>query len=358
MSIIARGPAVFVATLLGAAVALAQPAAPRVGVGTAEDAPIIEEVPLTGTVTSPRVAQVSTAIAGLVEAVNVEVGDRVEAGAVLVTLDRELETLALEAARAATAQARAELGDTRRRLAEASELRAQQSIAATELRSLEAEVEVDTAALARLDAEQKRQAARLRRHEVVAPFAGVISRRLTEAGEWVEPGTAVLELIATEGLRIDFRVPQQYFPRIDADTRLDVILGAASERRLEARIGAIVPVNDPSARTFLLRAHLEDEAVAVTPGMSAHGVLRLHTSRRGVVVPRDALLRYPDGRVVVWLVNRDGKDATVTERQVRTGLGFAGQVEVTEGLQPGARVVTAGNEALQEGQRVQVRGAD
>jgi membrane fusion protein (multidrug efflux system) len=222
----------------------------------------------------------------------------------------------------------------------------------SEMLSLEAQVEVSLAEVARLEAERKRQAARLRRHDLAAPFAGVISRKLVEAGEWVEPGTAVVELIATEGLRLDFRVPQQYFPRIDEDTRLQVSLDAMPGKRFEARIGNVVPVNDPSARTFLLRAYLDADDIPMTPGMSAHGVLQLNTGRKGVVVSRDALLRYPDGRVTVWVVEDEG-EARVTEHQVKTGVGFDGRIEIS-GLAPGTRVVTAGNEALQEGQRVRV----
>jgi len=217
----------------------------------------------------------------------------------------------------------------------------------------EAQVEAKAADLAKLVAEEQRQAARVRRHQVTAPFAGVIGRKLTEVGEWVEPGTAVVELIATDGLRLDFQVPQHYFPRIDEQARLRVELRAMPGQGFDARIATIVPVNDPSARTFLLRADLDADGVATTPGMSAQGTLRLHTARQGVVVSRDALLRYPDGRVTVWVVEGGGETATVTERQVQPGVGFDGKVEIRAGLEPGMRVVTAGNEALQEGQRVQ-----
>lgn len=351
-------PVALACFLLGAAAPTAEATAPPVTVGMAESAPITEEVPLTGSLTSPRVAQVSTAVGGLVENVRVEVGDRVEAGDLLLSLDRELEQLSLEAARAATEQARAELADVRRRLTEAKQLTAQQTIPETELRSLEAQVQVNRATVARFAAEEQRQAARLRRHELAAPFAGVISRRLTEAGEWVDPGTAVAELIATEGLRVDFSVPQQYFPRIDEDTRLEVRLAAVPERSFEARIGAVVPVSDPSARTFLLRAYLDAEGIPVTPGMSARGILRLQAARQGVVVSRDALLRYPDGRSTVWVVEGEGPTATVSERQVQTGIGFDGKLEIRSGLEPGTRVVLTGNEALKDGQSVRVSGSD
>lgn len=334
--------------------AAAPSGAPRVAAVTAVTAPVVDEVPLTGTLTSPRVAQVSSAVAGLVETLQVDVGDRVRQGDVLLALDQELEALGLQAARAASAQARAELADARRRLAEARELEAKVTIAATELRSLESQVQVSSAALRRYEAEQQRQAARLRRHTVKAPFAGVISRRMAEAGEWVTPGEAVLELIATEGLRLDFQVPQRFFPRVDTDSTLLITLAGVPGRRLPARIHTVVPVNDPSARTFLLRAHLSDDSVVTIPGMSVGGLLRVQSQRQGVVVPRDAVLRYPDGRTTVWTVEEQGERTLVSERTVALGRGFEGQVEITQGLEAGTRVVTQGNEALQEGQPVQV----
>lgn len=345
--------------LLGIAlVSQAQDRIPQVAIATAERTAIIEEVPLTGTLTSPRVAQISTSVGGLVDTVAVEAGDRVAQGEVLVVLDRELQRLALASARAATDQARAELADVRRRLDEARALRRRQSFPETEVRSLEAQVQIGEAEVARLEAERQRQAERLRRHELVAPFAGVISHKLTEAGEWVEPGSAVVELIAVDDLRVDFRVPQHYFPRIDEQSRLRVSLDAVPGRELEARIGTRVAVNDPASRTFLLRAYLQAGDVDVTPGMSAHGVLRLNTHRQDVTVPRDALLRYPDGRVTVWVVQGEGEKLIVTEHQVRTGVGFAGKVQIRSGLEAGARVVTAGNEALQAGQAVRLITSD
>lgn len=346
--------------LMSAGITAAESRLTRVAVDRVETAPIVEAVPLTGTLTSPRVAQVSTSVGGLVEAIKVDVGDRVESGDPLVRLDRELERLALASARAATRQARAELADVRRRVEEARRLHARESFPETELRSLEARAEMQQAEVERLAAEEQRREARLRRHVLNAPFAGVINRKLTEAGEWVEPGTAVVELIAVEGLRLDFRVPQRHFPRIDEQTRLQVELDAVPGRRFEARIGAVVPVNDPGARTFLLRAYLDEPGLRLTPGMSAHAELQLGTDRRGLVVPRDALLRYPDGRVSVWVVEGVAKDgtATVAEHQVETGLAFDGRVEIRSGLEAGMRVVTAGNESLQPGQRVRLAGSD
>lgn len=333
-------------------------AATTVAVERTETAPVFKQVRLTGTVTSPEVSQVSTSVGGLVKAVHVDTGDHVAAGAPLLDLDRRLESLTLQQAQAATREAREELADARRRLAEARRLIREQSVSESRVQSLEAEVRIDAAVVERLEAEERHQAERLARHGVTAPFAGVVSRKLTAPGEWVEPGTAVVELVNLNGLRLDFQSPQTYYPQIGQDTEVSVRLDALPDRPLKGHVTATIPVSDPDARTFTVRVHLDHEDVPVIPGMSAHGELKLATGRRSVVVPRDALIRYPDGRITVWVLNNTNGEPTVSERRVETGLTFDGRVEIRAGLQSGTRVVVRGNEALQEGQNVRLYGSE
>ena len=336
--------------------AAAPPPAPQVVVASSERQMVVEEVPVTGTVTAPRMARLSPEVSGLVAQVLVEAGDRVERGAPLLRLEDTLGRLALEAATAATEQAGEELGDARRRLTDAERLVQSRGIAETELEARRSEVRADAATLRLRRAEQRREEERLRRHELNAPFAGVISRKLTEAGEWVAPGDEVLELMADTGLRIEFQVPQGFFPRVSEDTSVEIRLDALPDQQVKARIGEIVPVSDPSARTFLVRVYPQRQDLPLTPGMSASGTLKLGTGEQGLVVSRDALLRHPDGRVTVWAVEGAGAVVTVSERQVQTGLTFDGRVVIRSGLEAGTRGVVEGNEALQQGQRVSVRG--
>ena len=218
----------------------AQQNPPAVIVKRAETVTLFEELPLTGTVVSPRIAELSTEVAGLVAETGVELGDRVRAGQQILRLDAELESLSLEAARASTERARHELEDARRRLAEARRLGQNQSASVTE--SLAAEVKIDGAELQRFEAEEKQQSARLARYRLTAPFAGVVSRKLVEPGEWLQPGDSVIELVALDGLRIDFQVPQSAYARIAPSTRLDVRLDALPGKRFEGRIERIIPV--------------------------------------------------------------------------------------------------------------------
>ena len=327
---------------------------PLVVVSTAQTGAVIKQVPLTGTITSARVAKVSAEVSGQVEAVKVEVGDHVESGTALVELDREIEQLTLEALRASTRQAGAELADAKRRYQDAKRLREQNSISQNQLRLLEAEVEVDGALLKQKKAEEGRQQARVERHTLQAPFGGVISERLTETGEWIEPGKTVLTLIAIDDLRIEFRVPQDFYPRINSQSTILVTLDALPDRELDGTIEAVVPVSDASSRTFLMHVRVDAGDARLTPGMSVHGKLNLSTGRRGVVISRDAILRYPDGRVTVWVINPDSEPPTVSEKLVVTGDGFNGLIQIREGIEADDVIVVRGNESLQEGQQVRI----
>ena len=331
---------------------------PLVVVSTALTDTVIKQVPLTGTVTSARVAQLSAEVSGLVRQVNVEVGDRVETGAALLELDREIEQLTLAALQASTRQASAELADAKRRYEDAGVLRKQKSISENELRLLEAEVEVDGAMLKQQQAGERRQQARVERHTLRAPFSGVISDRQAETGEWIQPGDAVLTLVAVDSLRIEFRVPQEFFNRINPQSVLSVTLDALPERVFDASIDTVVPVSDSSSRTFLVHATLNTSDVKMTPGMSVHGKLGLTTGREGVVVSRDAILRYPDGRVTVWVIDPGSEPPTVTEKRVTTGIGFDGQITIRDGIKAGDVVIVKGNEALQEGQQVRIQRSE
>lgn len=327
-----------------------------VEIAQSEMQPVVQIVTVSGTVTSPQSAILSPSIGGLVEETHVDAGDRVEAGAIVVTLDSELGRLALERIVAEESQARIALEDARRRLTEAEQVGPQRGIAETEIKSLRAEVTRDEAALEAAAAAARQQRAVVRRHEVRAPFNGVVSQRLAQVGEWVNPGDGLLELVATEGLRFDFRVPQSYFAKLNAETRVDLTLDAVPDQVITGRVQSIVPVKDPGARTFLLRVLADaSAALRVTPGMSVRATIRIDTGRKGVVVPRDAVLMHPDGRKTVWVVVAEDGKPVVHEKRIQAGLEFDGVVEVREGLEAGLDIVTRGNEALRDGETVELR---
>jgi RND family efflux transporter MFP subunit len=333
-----------------------------VQVETASQRPVVKQIEVTGTVTSPRTAVLSTAVAGLVAELAIDEGDRVDTGDALLRLDAELAQLALERALAEARQREISAADARRRFVEAEEVGTQRGIARTQIESLRAEVSSDQAALAASQAAAREQQAIVERHTLKAPFAGVISERYAELGEWVNPGDGLLELVATDNLRFDFRVGQENYAALSPETPVEITLDALPERSIPGYVDTIVPVKNPSARTFLVRvlAATDDAGLQrrITPGMSARGKLDIDIGRRAVAVSRDAILRFPDGRVTVWVVDTAGDLPVVREQVVGTGSEFDGLVEVTHGLADGDVVVVRGNEMLQEGQAVSIVGSN
>ena len=109
---------------------------------------IVPQVNVTGSVTSPRTAVLSTAVAGLVADIVVDEGQRVATGDAMLSLDAELARLTLARSRAEVRQSETALADARRRLADAEKIGAERAIARTEIESLRAEVLTDEAALA------------------------------------------------------------------------------------------------------------------------------------------------------------------------------------------------------------------
>ncbi|MAC98757.1 efflux transporter periplasmic adaptor subunit [Pseudomonas abyssi] len=346
--------AVLIVSLLSLAPLASAETAVPVRVTSSSLQPLTEAVPVSGSVTTARVATLSAEVQGRVASLPVEEGQQVEQGALLLTLDDELAQRDLDGERAEVARLSSTLDDTRRRLGEARTLIERRSIAASEVRSLEAEVAQADAALAGARASLQRREAEVRRHRLVAPFSGVISRRLTELGEWVQPGTGVLELITLQQLRADLQVPQRYYARAEPGSQVELQFEGHPGERFTLPVTARIPLSSQQARTFLLRIELPEDIPGLIPGMSVRGDLLLDQQRQGVAVSRDALLRHADGRVAVWRVVNEEGQWRAREQQVEPGLAFDGLIELREGLQAGEQVVVEGNESLREGQLLNV----
>ncbi len=336
-----------VGVLLAGATSASERAVP-VTVTTAGTGEVTERLPITGTITAAHFAELSPAMAGLVDALSVDVGSVVKAGDELVALDAEISALIQDGARARVQEAEAALADVQRRLAEANSLEAGQSIAASQVRSLRSEADMARAALASAQADERRAAAELARHTIKAPFPGVVSARHADVGEWVAPGDAVLTLVDTTHVYADFAIAQQYLKDVSVDSALALRLDSQPDAPLAASIQSIVPVSDPTARTFLLRATVEPSPL-VAPGMSVRGEITLASEQGRITLPRDALIRYPDGRVSVWLVDNSEQPPVARERSVRIREGYGRQVIITEGVSSGDQVVVRGNEGLRDG---------
>ncbi len=310
-----------------------------------------ETISLTGTVVSQRRASLSVRMTGLVKDVIVDAGTQVTKGDKLLVLDSELAEIDLELIRAQIRTAGVTLADAIRRRDEVTDLAREGAFAISEERTLKAAVETQRAEIAALKVEEKRQAEMVARHRLHAPFSGLITRKETEAGEWVATGDSVLELVESDSLWFDVQIAQEYLPALQASPSASLLLDAYPDRSFPSRVDVQVPVKDPVSRTFLTRLTFDDPEQLAKPGMSGRLTLGLAAPEdAGVSVPRDAVVRGPDGDLVVWIaVEEEGRH--VARRRPVTVKNRLGEfVTVEKGIEQGVEVIVRGNESLEDGQ--------
>lgn len=317
-------------------------------------APVIENLPLTGTITSEHSAALSPRVSGLVNKVNVDAGDRVSKGDVLVELDSVMAKLALNSAQAAVNESKVALQEAERLSNEARDLAKSKNIPETTVQARIADVAMKKAAVIQLEAEYKQQEEIVKRHNIIAPFQGVVSRKLTEAGEWVQTGTPVIDLVATNQLRLDVHAPQEYFRLINDKTPVIIKLDATPGKTFTGKVFATVPVNNPDTRTFLIRILIKGADDIIFPGMSAQAVFKVKLEQEALQLPRDAIIQYPDGRNTVWIITKKDDSFIASEQQIQIGRSVSGNVIIRKGINPGSVVVIRGNERLQQGQPVKI----
>ena len=98
-------------------------------------------------------------------------------------------------------------------------------------------------------------------------------------------------------------------------TAIEISVDALPGHSIGARVAQVVPVSNADTRTFLVRATIDNKAAQLAPGMSVSAQLRVGTARDAEVVPRDALIRYSDGRTTVWVTEIDGDRFLVAYQQ-------------------------------------------
>lgn len=316
---------------------------------------IIEQISASGSLVSLRNAEISVKTAGAVQQTTAEAGDTVSAGQLLLQLDDKLIQRELALAEARQQQAQVLADDAEQQLAELITLAEQDNVAASEVRRARASYAAARAEAEAAQAERARIAVIADYHQLAAPFNGIVAKRHVTVGEWLNPGDTVYQLVDLGQVYADFYLPERAANLLNNELSIEIQSGV-TDKRFGGELTDIVRVADIPSRTFLVRVQpesaLPEQAIVGAP---LTAIFRIELAEQGLVVPRDAILRYPDGRIAVWLVKYDQNDAPYAEQQiVQIGRTFDGLVEIINGLNNDDTVVVRGNEALQPQQPVEI----
>ena len=330
---------------LGAAAA-AQAPAPPVVVTAATLTRLAPTSWYPGTVIARNQARLAAEEAGRLEWV-ADVGARIAAGEVVARMDDALLRQEVAAAEAQAASERARIGFLRKEVERLRSLARTNIATQSQLDQAVANLGVSQSELAAFEARVALIAERLRRTVTRAPFDGVVTERLQQAGEWADSGATLVRLVDAEALEVQARVPVNALEFMRPGSRLRL---AAGEREASGEVRTIVPVGDDRSRLYELRIGLP--AGTWPAGQTLRVAIPTARPREVVAVPRDALVLRREGTTVF----RVGEDGTAEAVRVETGIAEGDLIGVT-GIEAGDRVVIRGGERLRPGQAVQVMPA-
>lgn len=195
---------------------------------------------------------------------------------------------------------------------------------------------------------------------LTAPFDGIIAQRFVEENQTVQVRQPIVKFQDVDEVEVAVDVPENLMV---ADLRsADIVqlmaeFSAAPGLQFPVRITEIAQRADPITQTFRVRTGLKAPPdINLLPGMTATVTIsyrRANVLGNRIMVPISAVIQDGPGRSAAWVVGVDGK---VERREVRLGDASGGQIEVTEGLQPGDRIAISGTSLIRAGMKVRDLG--
>lgn len=353
MNRLARATAV---TLLGVVLAscgneqVPQAEGRPVGVVTVEAGQFSDDLQLSGEIQAKKDVGLAFRIGGRVLERPVNVGDRVKAGQIIARLEPALEQNALAAAKAALEAVRGEVSTARSTFERQERLMGQGFTTRPRFDQAQRAQETAQAALENAEAQLELARDRLGFTELRTDVAGVVTARQIEPGEVVQPGQVVVQIARDDDRDAVFNVPAAVLDSHLDDARIRIALADAPTVTAYGTVREVAPQADPVTRTFAVRVGLQNPPEAMRLGSTVVGTIELTTAAI-VSIPASALTQQ-DRSPAVWIV--DPAKSTVALRNVDVLRFDPGKVILSQGLEPGETIVSAGIQALHPGQRIRL----
>jgi membrane fusion protein, multidrug efflux system len=308
---------------------------PSVEVARVETVRFTDDAQAVGSLRSRQSVVLKPEVSGRVTQLNFRDGEKVRRGQLLVQLDDQLPLAQLQ-------QARAELSIAQANHKRNQELVSQNFISKRSVDESAANLEVAQAklALARATADRLR---------ILAPFDGIAGIRNVNVGDYLKDGAEIVNIEDLEAILVDFRLPERFQTKAQRGQTALVELDALPGRKYTAVIQAIDPLVDANGRSIGLRGCIDNRKLELRPGMFARITAVFGERENARVIPEEAIVPQGARQFVIRLVDGPDQDTKIAQRvEVKVGIRRPGRVEITEGLQPGDVVVTAGQQRVQK----------
>ncbi len=292
-----------------------------------------------GSLRSEESVVIAAEIAGRIEKIGFDEGEKSTQGKLLIQLD------------SAVLQAELDRAVASRNLSKSNYHRAE---ALLKDRAVSAQERDEAYAKWQLDEANVRLAkAQLGKTCIRAPFAGTLGLRLVSLGDYVQPGQPLVNLEAINRLKVEFKIPEKYLAKVKVGQQLELQSDAYAKRSFSGHVYAIDPLVEKQSRSLVLRGQLDNSKHDLLPGQFVKVQLSVATKSDAMFIPEQALIPQPKVQLVFKVV--EGKAQMVP---VETGTRMKGWVEIVSGLSTGDIVVTGGHQKIGPGSPVHSLPAD
>jgi membrane fusion protein (multidrug efflux system) len=302
--------------------------------------PVLETVPLVGSIAPNEMVVIRSETEGLVETIHFEEGDRVSAGQLLISLDSTKLAASL-----AEAEANLQLSQTN--YERARELLRDRLIS-------QQDFDQEAAFLASSEAGVNLRRRLQRDTRIQAPFAGILGERRVSPGQVIDRNSIITSLVDLDRVRVDIQVPERYLSQIKVGQTIRFQVDAYPQTPFEGEVYFISPQLESTTRTAQIKAMVANPELRLRSGMFAKLELTVQLRDNALVVPEPALVSDGD-RFQVFVVDAEKQ---VRLKTVRVGLRMAGKAEILEGLSEGDEVVVEGTQKIYPDAVVRLAGED
>lgn len=323
-------------------------------VATVERRLLERGVAITGDLRPIERVEIRARLEGDLQDVFVREGQRVGAGAVLARFESYEQESGQASAQADRASAASTYSTAQWNLDQSKELFKQGAIPERDLRAAEQQVASARAQVAAADARLRSTTSSLRDTRVTAPVTGVIETRSVSPGEHLARGAPIFTLVRSDVLELAAAVPASQAGGVRVGQTVHFTVG---NRAVLGRVARISPTVDPVSRSITVYVQVPNPAGSLVAGTFATGRVVLTTDANAITIPAPAV-RFSAGSTEPFVY----RIAAGALEQARIQIGYtdesAGVVEVTDGLQPGDRIVVGNVGTLGKGMKVQIIGGE
>ena len=289
----------------------------------------------TATLEAPLEANVVTRIAGIIETIKVEEGDRVSKGQLLAVIDAKRQIYDLD-------RSNAEVKIIEQELNRLKKMGNKEFVSADSMAKLEYNLQAATAKrdLAELQVEES---------QIRSPIDGVIAKRHVKAGNMAKEFDQLFYIVNQDELHGIVHLPEQQLHSLRLGQDAEVYNTSQNSTPTFAKVLRISPVVDAQSGTFKVTLSVPNKDAHLKAGMFTRVELKYDTHENVITVPYNALINQDD-KLALYVI--DGTNAN--RREVKLGYREGDTVEVLEGISPGEQVVIRGHQNLKDQSLVEV----